>query len=180
MNVIALVGMPGSGKSEVARVFESSGYHRIRFGDITDEEVKRRGLNLSEENERTVREELRGQHGMGAYAILNLPRIEFALKTSNVVIDGLYSWEEYKFLKGKLGGGLRVVAVWSPPALRYARLSSRPVRPLTVANASARDHAEIENVNKGGPIAMADFTISNSASLDSLVEQANNIIKVLK
>ena len=116
---------------------------------------------------------------MGAYAILNLPRIEAALKTSNVVIDGLYSWEEYKFLKGKLGGGLRVVAVWSPPALRYARLSSRPVRPLTVEDTSARDYAEIENVNKGGPIAMADFTISNSMSLDSLVEQANNIIKVL-
>lgn len=180
MNVVALVGMPGSGKSEVARVFESHAYHRIRFGDITDEEVKRRGLNLSEENERTVREELRRQHGMGAYAILNLPRIESALKTSDVVIDGLYSWEEYKFLKSKLGGGLRVVAVWSPPASRYERLSSRPVRPLTVEDASARDYAEIENVNKGGPIAMADFTISNSTSLDSLVEQANNIIKVLK
>jgi len=180
MNVVALVGMPGSGKSEVARVFESGGYHKVRFGDITDDEVKRRGLNLSEENERTVREELRRQHGMGAYAIINLSRIEAALKTSNVVIDGLYSWEEYKFLKEKLGAELKVVAVWSPPALRYERLSSRPVRPLTVEAASARDYAEIENVNKGGPIAMADFTVSNSASLDSLVEQANNIIKVLK
>jgi dephospho-CoA kinase len=180
MNVIALVGMPGSGKSEVARVFESSAYHRIRFGDITDEEVKRRGLKLSEENERVVREELRKQHGMDAYAMLNLPRIESALKISNVVIDGLYSWEEYKYLKEKLAGGLKVMAVWSPPALRYERLKSRTVRPLTAEEAEARDYAEIENVNKGGPIAMADFTISNSTSLDSLVEQANNIIKVLR
>ncbi|MCX6001781.1 MAG: AAA family ATPase [Chloroflexi bacterium] len=180
MNVIALVGMPGSGKSEVARVFESGGYYKVRFGDITDEEVKKRGLKLSEENERTAREELRRQHGMAAYAILNLPRIESALKRSNVVIDGLYSWEEYKFLKDKLGRGLKLVAVWSPPALRHARLSSRTVRPLTAGEASARDCAEIENVNKGGPIAMADFTINNSTSLDSLLEQANNIIKVLK
>ena len=180
MNVVALVGMPGSGKSEVARVFESGGYHTVRFGDITDEEVKKRGLKLSEENERVVREELRKQYGMAAYAILNLPRIELALKTSNVVIDGLYSWEEYKFLKDKLGGGLKVMTVWSPPALRYERLNRRPVRPLTVEQAAARDYAEIENVNKGGPIAMADFTISNYTTLDSLVEQANNIIKVLK
>lgn len=180
MNVIALVGMPGSGKSEVAHVFESNAYHKIRFGDITDEEVAKRGLDLSEENERAVREELRGRYGMAAYALLNLPRIETALKKSNVVIDGLYSWEEYKFLKGKLGGGLKVVAVWSPPALRYKRLVSRPVRPLTFEAAAARDYAEIENVNKGGPIAMADFTISNQGKLESLVGQAENIIKILK
>jgi dephospho-CoA kinase len=180
MNIVGLVGMPGSGKSEVARVFASSGYHTVRFGDITDELVKKRGLKLSEENERAVREELRKLHGMDAYAMLNLPRIESALKMAHVVIDGLYSWEEYKFLKGKLGESLKVVAVWSPPALRYERLRSRPVRPLTEEQASARDYAEIENVNKGGPIALADFTISNCSTLESLVEQAGNIIKVLK
>jgi dephospho-CoA kinase len=180
MNVVALVGMPGSGKSEVAGVFESCGYQKIRFGDITDEEVKRRGLKLNEENERLAREDLRKQQGMAAYAILNLPGIEAALKTSNVVIDGLYSWEEYKYLKDKLGGRLKTVAVWAPPGLRYARLTNRPVRPLTAGQAGERDYAEIENVNKGGPIAMADYTISNCSSLDSLVEQSNNIIRVLK
>lgn len=180
MNVVALVGMPGSGKSEVARAFEAGGYHKVRFGDITDEEVRKRGLKLSEENERAVREELRKRYGMAAYAILNLPRIEAALKTSNVVIDGLYSWEEYKFLKESLRGGLKVVAVWSPPALRYRRLSSRGVRPLTEEQAAARDYAEIENVNKGGPIAMADFTIGNAESLDSLIRQAESIVEVLK
>jgi len=36
---------------------------------------------------------------MAAYAILNLPAIDSALKKSNVVIDGLYSWEEYVTLK---------------------------------------------------------------------------------
>ncbi len=47
---------------------------------MTDEEVKRRGLELNEQNERSVREDLRKQYGMAAYAILNLPRIEAALK----------------------------------------------------------------------------------------------------
>ncbi len=41
MRIVALVGMPGSGKSEVAKVFEKNGYKTIRFGDVTDEEVKR-------------------------------------------------------------------------------------------------------------------------------------------
>ena len=48
MKIIAVVGMAGSGKSEVARILEDNGFIRIRFGDITDEEVKRQGLPLTE------------------------------------------------------------------------------------------------------------------------------------
>lgn len=177
MKVAALVGMPGSGKSEVARVFQKHGYAGVRFGDVTDEEVKKRGLKLDEGNERLVREELRNKHGMAAYAILNLPRIEAALEKSNVVIDGLYSWEEYKYLKDRLGGRLHVVAVWSPPEARYTRLQTRTIRPLSGVEARERDYAEIENVNKGGPIAMADFSISNDSTLDRLTGQADNIVR---
>lgn len=177
--VIALVGMPGSGKSEAAAVFVAHGYKSIRFGDITDEGVRQKGLPLNEVNERMVREELRKQHGMAAYAILNLPRIQDALKQNNVIIDGLYSWEEYRYLKQELAGNLITVSVWSPPALRYARLTSRKVRPLTEDQARSRDYAEIENVNKGGPIAMADFIIVNDSSLESLVSQTEKIIKVV-
>jgi len=161
-------------------VFESHRYRRIRFGDITDREVARRGLPLSEQNEKMVREDLRRQYGMAAYAELNLPDIEQARKSSNVVLDGLYSWEEYKCLAGKLGADLKLVAVWAPPELRYSRLGSRKVRPLTADEARARDHAEIENVNKGGPIAMADYTIKNDSTLESLVSQTNSVIEAIK
>ena len=82
MKVVSIVGMAGAGKSVVARVFENAGYRKVRFGDITEEEVRKRGLELNEENERKVREQLRVQHGMAAYAILNLPRIEALLKES--------------------------------------------------------------------------------------------------
>jgi len=178
--VVALVGMPGSGKSEVAAVFEANGYRRIRFGDITDEGVRLRGLMLNEDSERLVREELRKKHGMAAYAVLNLPRIQDALVSSNVVIDGLYSWEEYKYLKEKLSGNLLAVTVWSSPALRYKRLAGRKIRPLTGGEARSRDYAEIENVNKGGPIAMADYMIINDSTLKSLVRQSEEIIKVIR
>ena len=176
MKVVALVGMPGAGKSEVARPFERKGFVSIRFGDVTDDEVGKRGMELNEENERTVRELLRQEHGMAAYAILNLPRIDVARKTSNVIIDGLYSWEEYVFLKDHLGEDMCLVAVWSSPATRYARLGRRKVRPLTPVEAAARDRAEIENINKGGPIAIADFVIINESSLENLRSQTDKII----
>lgn len=180
MKVVSIVGMAGSGKSEVTRLFQNSGFTPVRFGDITDEEVKKLGLELNEENERYVRELLRQEHGMAAYARLNLPRIEEALKRSDVVVDGLYSWEEYPFLKNYYGGDFYVVAVWASPATRYSRLSSRSSRKLAPKEAAGRDRAEIENINKGGPIAMADFTISNESSLTDLRKEVERVISKLR
>ncbi|MEE8413758.1 MAG: AAA family ATPase [Dehalococcoidales bacterium] len=176
MKVVSIVGMPGSGKSEVARVFEVSGFTRVRFGDVTDAEVQKRGLELNEENERRVREMLRQELGMAAYAQLNLPAIDAALKKSDVVIDGLYSWEEYTFLKARYAEGFFVLAVWASPKTRYTRLTVRADRWLTIEEASARDEAEIENLNKGGPIAMANFTLINESFIDDLERETKKVI----
>ena len=180
MKVVSIVGMTGAGKSEVARLFEENGFIRIRFGDVTDEEIRKRGLELNEENERYIRELLRKEYGMSAYAILNLSRIDLARKQSDVVIDGLYSWEEYTFLKTYYGEDFYVVAVWASPKTRYARLTDRSNRRLTLEEAANRDRAEVENVDKGGPIAMADFTIINESSLKELKKEVKGVISRLR
>jgi dephospho-CoA kinase len=180
VTVVAIVGMAGAGKSEVARVFEGHGFKKVRFGDITDEELKNRGLEPNEGNERYIRQQLRKEHGMAAYAKLNLARIDRSLKSSNVVVDGLYSWEEYILLKERYGGGVITVAVWASPAIRHARLANRAERPLKLEEAASRDKSEIENINKGGPIAMADFTIVNEASLKELEKETERVISALK
>jgi dephospho-CoA kinase len=184
MKIVSIVGMAGAGKSEVSRVFERNGYTRIRFGDVTDEELKKRGLEPNEDNERLVRELLRGEGGRGAYAKLNQPRIEQALNPSQgggrVVIDGLYSWEEYTYLKEIYGENLCLVAVWSSPPTRYKRLAKRSSRRLTPGQAASRDRTEIENLTKGGPIAMADFTIVNESSREELIKVAERVVSLLK
>ncbi|MFC2045178.1 AAA family ATPase [Chloroflexota bacterium] len=180
MKVVSIVGMSGSGKSEVAALFENNGFVRIRFGDITDREVAKRGMELNEENERYVRELLRREHGMSAYAELNLPRIDSALESSDVVIDGLYSWEEYIYLKNHYGQDFYVVAVSASPETRYKRLKSRAERGLSLEEAISRDRAEIENLNKGGPIAMADFIITNESSMENLQEEVERIVSALR
>jgi len=180
MKVIAVVGMAGSGKSEVARFFNEKGYTTVRFGEITDEAVRQQGLPLTEENERPVRERIRQEHGMAAYAKLSVPKIENALKSRNVVVDGLYSWEEYIYLKDYYKDRFMVVAVWASPEDRYRRLSNRKIRPLTLQQAISRDRAEIENLNKGGPICMADFTIMNTGSFSDLKKQVERIVARLR
>ena len=119
---------------------------------------------------------MREEYGGAAYAILNLPRIDAVLKTFDVVVDGLYSWEEYLHMKDYYNENLFVVAVYSSPPIRYARLGSRRVRSLMVAEAASRDRAEIENMNKGGPIAMADHTIINESSLADLRAEVTGLV----
>ncbi len=186
---VALVGMPGAGKSEVADEFIKRGYQYIRFGQITLDEVKKRGLEPTEKNERPIREELRKQYGPGAFATLNIPKFDEALKIDNVIGDGLYSWSEYKILKDKYGENLIVIAVYSPPKLRYERLANRAARhgddpklkyrSSTPEAARSRDYAEIENIEKGGPIAMADYTILNTGTIDDLRLEVKNILDVI-
>jgi dephospho-CoA kinase len=170
--------MCGAGKSVAGERLEELGFAKVYFGGLTIEEVKRRGLEVNETNERAVREELRRTHGMGAFALLSLPKIDALLaEGKRVLIDGLYSFSEYKILKEKFGDRMMVLAVFTPREERYARLARRKVRPLTRGEAISRDHAEIENIEKGGPIALADYTIVNDGSPEQLIQTLDRILR---
>lgn len=156
------------------------GFSYIRFGQIVIDEVSKRGLEINENNERLVREELREKHGMAAMAKLNIPNIKRLIKNENVIIDGLYSFAEYKLLKKKFGESMVVVAVYAPPKVRYKRLEERKTdRSIKIKDAISRDYAEIEKLDKGGPIALADFTIINTQTLKELRSQTYEIIRQL-
>ncbi len=173
--ILALVGMCGAGKSVVTEYFTAKGFSSVYFGEATMDEIRRRGLEVNEKNEKTVREDLRKQHGMGAYATLNIPKISERLEKGNVIIDGLYSWSEYKILKERFKDELAVLAVFTPKSVRYERLGQRAVRPLSPAECEGRDYSEVENLEKGGPIAMADYTVINDGDIKSLHSQLEKI-----
>lgn len=169
--LIAIVGMPGAGKSRVADFFQNKGIPVLRFGDQTDIGLKELGLPLTEKNERTYRESLRKELGMAAMAIKIEPRIlKVAKDHPLIVLDGLYSWEEYTFLTKKFSQ-LYLLCIYAPQDIRYERLAHRPVRPLARGEARSRDIAEIENLNKGGPIALADYMIINKGTEEEFREQ---------
>lgn len=182
--IVCVTGMPGAGKSVLSDYFAKKGYQFVRFGQITLDEVKKKGLKPTERNEKKIREDVRKKHGMAAYAVLNYPKFKRLLRKGNVIADGLYSWSEYKYLKEKFGKRMVVVAVYTPPKLRHDRLSNRKMpktdkalrhRPFTINEAKKRDLAEIENLEKGGPIAMADFTIVNTKSLSYFKRKVANL-----
>jgi dephospho-CoA kinase len=169
--VIAVIGMCGSGKSEAVKFFTEHGYKRVYFGEVVMNEMKRLGLEVNEQNERATRENLRKEFGMGAMAVKSLPIIEEFTKHHNVVVESLYSWEEFKILKDKFGDAFKLLTIYTTKQLRYERLLKREFRPLTEKESMSRDISEIEKLDKGGPIAYTDYLILNDGSLDEMNNQ---------
>lgn len=174
--IVAIVGMCGSGKSIASDLFEKEGFKKIYFGGVTLDKLKEANLEINEQNERYMREKLRKEYGMGAYATLLLPLIDEYIKDANVILDGLYSWEELKILKEKYKENLYVLGIIVDKGIRYNRLEKREIRPLTVDKANSRDIAEIENLSKGGPIVYADYYVLNNNNLDKYVDDLQSII----
>lgn len=179
MNLIAIVGMCGSGKSIASEYFEKMGYKKIYLGGITMDKLKEENLEVNPENEKMMREKLRKDYGMGAYALLSIPKIEELIKTDDVVLDGLYSWDELKILKEKYPN-IKVISIVVDKNIRYERLTTRKIRPLTNQEAEKRDISEIENVAKGGPIAFADYYILNNGDMEIYNSELERIKKEIE
>lgn len=177
--VVGVVGMCGAGKSVATDFFTQRGWNKIYFGGVTMEELHKRGMEVNEANERAIREELRRTYGPAAFAVVLSDRITESAGRVNTVLDGLYSWQEYVHLKQLLGDDLVILAVITDRAVRYERLSRREVRPLTAEEATKRDISEIENLAKGGPIAIADHFIINNGSEEELTRQLEDFMASL-
>ena len=143
--------------------------------------MKEAGIEWTEANERQFREEIREREGKDFVVKQIIKEIHNLIDAGQryIVADGLYTWTEYKLLKREFPGELTVVAVVAPKRLRHHRLTLRPVRPLTVEEASSRDWAEIENLEKGGPIAIADYFLYNDKNIDTLEERIDTLLKDL-
>ena len=179
--VIFLVGMPGAGKSTLVDFMATKSVPSVYFGGIVVNEVRNRGLEINEINEKQVREQLRASEGAGVMAKRIIPEIEHLFETHDMVVaDGLYSWTEYKICKEHFGDNGVVIAVTAPRSIRHQRLAVRPLRPLNEEQVTAREYAEIENIEKGGPIANADYILMNDQEPQNLIDQLEQILSSLK
>lgn len=174
--IIAIVGMCGSGKSVASDILVEKGWKKVYFGGVTMEKLQEERMEVNPANEKMMRERLRSELGMGAYAKILLPRIKDYAKESDTVLDGLYSWDELKILRDELGEALTVVAIVVDRKIRYDRLSVRDVRPLTNEEALDRDISEIENIAKAGPIALADYYIFNNGNKEDYAKRLEEIL----
>jgi dephospho-CoA kinase len=180
--VIALVGMPGSGKGTCTDyLHDTYGWPLVHFGNMVYEEVQRRGLD-NIKDEIFVREDMRAQEGPDVLAKHAARKAEeyFGKDAQVVILDGLYSWTEYKYLKQKFGDDLLLIATTAPKKVRYERILARTDghrKYTSVEQIINREVAEIENLEKGGPIAYADYTIVNDTDQDAMLAKLTSILQ---
>lgn len=179
VKIVAFVGLTGSGKSSAVEYLTDKGIPKVYFGGIVLDEVRRRGLELTQENEQPIREELRETEGKDFVVKRIVKQINDLIDAGQhrIVADGLYTWTEYKVLKHEFPGELTVVAIVTPKHERKKRMAKREIRPLTSEQVDQRDWAEIENIEKGGPIAIADYFVHNDRDLEWLHEQLDEVLR---
>lgn len=188
--ILAIVGMPGTGKSEVIKTLvKDYDFSHLYYGGITLDEVKKRGLEQNQENEKIVREELRKELGLGAYSIKILPEIEKAISQGKklIVLESMYNVFEYEIIKSKFTFNFKVLAIYSDFDIRVRRLLVRNERKLNGEQLVERQIDEAKNLGKGAVIAMADFHFINNGSdmrqfeldLESLIEQKLGLKKLV-
>lgn len=178
-NIIAIVGMAGAGKTEASIFFKEKGTSILRFGSVIDDGLREEGLPWSPENNTYYREKIRKELGMAAVAVKMMPKIEEAIsRKDKIVLDGLYSWEEYTFLKKRFEN-LILLCIYASPSIRYSRLTNRKERTFTIKEARERDIHELEALNKGGPIALSDYLIKNETTKEDLHKELEAFLRMV-
>ncbi len=179
VKIIAVVGMSGSGKSVAVDYLTAKGYPKVYFGGMIYKEMEKRGVERTPDSERDFREMIRETEGKDWVVRQVIEEVKglIAAGQKRIVLDGVYSWTEYKTLKHEFPGALTFLAVVVPKKLRYKRVAVRPERPFNAEEIQERDRSEIENLEKGGPIAAADYYVLNDGTV---LDMQNKIADILK
>jgi dephospho-CoA kinase len=182
LKILAFVGLTGSGKTTAVEHFTEKGFPKVYFGGIIYEAMAEAGVEKGEENEKTFRVEIREKEGSDFVVKRIIKQIHDLADAGQhrIIADGIYTWDEYKAIKHEFPGETTVVAITSPKHLRYHWLETREDRPQTPETSAARDTHEIETLQKGGPIAAADFFVMNNGSLDHFYDQLDAVAESLK
>lgn len=179
IKIVAFVGLAGSGKSSAVDYLTEKGYPKVYFGGVIYKAMKEAGIEITWESQKEFREQIREREGKDFVVKRAIKETRGLIDAGqkHIVLDGLYSWSEYRILKHEFPGEMTVIAIVTPKHLRYRRMEQRAERPMTNQEVDERDWAEIENLEKGGPIAIADYFVHNDKDLASLHTQLDEILR---
>lgn len=181
VKILAFVGLAGAGKSSVVDYLAQKGYPKVYFGGIIYKAMEEAGIEITWESQARFREEIREREGKDFVAKRVIKEVHDLINAGQhrILLDGLYTWSEYKILRHEFAGEMTVVAIVTPKRLRKRRLANRPERAMTSQEVDERDWAEIENLEKGGPIAIADYYLNNDKSIETLHSDLDMLLKDL-
>ncbi len=184
VKILAIVGMSGAGKSVAVDYLTDQGYPKVYFGGMIYKEMEKRGIPRTEdgESEKKFREQIREEEGKDwvVNQVIAETKDLIAAGQKRIVLDGVYSWTEYKILRREFPKCLTFLAILVNKHLRYERVAKRPGRSFDAKAIRERDRSEIENLEKGGPIVAADYYILNNGTIEDMQNDLKKLLKEIE
>jgi len=178
MQVIGVTGLPGSGKSIVARVAKNMDVNIIRMGDVIRDEAIKRNAEIGE-----TAVKLREEYGDYVVAercvklIKDHSKDETAECELKFIIEGIRSPYEVKIFK-KNFKTFKIIAIHSSPKTRFSRLKRRKREDdsSNVTEFKKRDNRELK-FGIGNVIATSDYMIVNEGPVWKFKNSIRSILK---
>jgi dephospho-CoA kinase len=173
--VIAITGMPGSGKAVASNAAKELGIPVFLCGDVLREEAKVRKIVSTPENFGKLMFQMRKDEGPSVMIKRLLPRISDT-KSKIVMIEGLRSIDELESLKNNFE--VTLLTIYANPKQRFQRLRDRGRGddPKNIEEFNSRDAREL-SLGVGSVIALADYLIMNDSTLEKFQKKLMTFLK---
>ena len=169
--IVLVTGMPGSGKSELVFVARDMDVSILSMGDVVREHAVANGIAIDKIGEFADSE--RKKFGYQIWAERTLPRV----KGERVLIDGTRGFGEVDRFRTEYGDILKIMAVHSSPATRFARIKDR----MRMDDSSLWERFRERDLRELGwgishVIALADVMLVNEGPVEVFRSEAKNAL----
>ncbi len=181
--IIAICGLGGSGKdTTIQLLFEMVKGGMVHMRDVVEEEIRKRGMPITNESLREVATSMRKELGYDIMAKRSIPHVKKALERhSLVIINSIKDMEETELYEKELKENILLLAVYASPRTRFERLSRRGLKwdMKDYKSFVWRDMKEL-GWGLGSAISLADYTIINEGSMKDLKESVSRFLDFVK
>ncbi|RMF54996.1 hypothetical protein D6745_03620 [Candidatus Woesearchaeota archaeon] len=179
--IIGITGFLGAGKDTVAEYLMSLGFHHISLSDMIRDELRKKGLSLSRENQQKMGNSLREKYGSAILAQRALKKMSW---DKNWVVTSIRTPAEVETLKQT--EKFVLIFVDAPIRVRWERIKARRKEGDPHSFSEFKTLEERELRGKGSEqqlIAVrecAEIILKNDLTIEALHKKIDRIIAKLK
>ncbi len=180
--IIAICGMPGSGKGELSRLANQQGIPVLSMGDMIRAEAKNRGLEETPGNIGLVVVSLRSQFGEQVLAERLVPSVETLSYTSVpiIMIEGIRGTAEAEVFKNQWGRKFSLLAIISDEEKRWQRILKRGRGEDGDREDFATRNTRERKWGLADLIENAEFKLENNSTLEDLENEFKTCLSTIK
>lgn len=172
--IIGVAGYQASGKNEVSSQLEKRGFKVFHMHEIVMEEVKKKGLEISQATMGKTATEIREKYSKGYIASCMVERTK---QHDKVCIDGIRDFHEVGIFRNAFGGNFVLIAVTARKDIRFKRALSRG-RKDDAADKKVFYEKDAREASWGldKAIGLADYKVTNNGTFEEFKEKVKKAL----